>query len=68
MGAGIGSAAIRAVRAATPIVLIVAAIACLWAVAPSRREPVELRIVPPPVPTAPKAREVTYEPWELVRA
>ncbi len=29
-------------------------------------EPVETKSAPPPAPPPPKAKEVTYEPWELV--
>jgi hypothetical protein len=68
MGGGVSSGtyrAVRAIRIATPIILVTAALAFLWVETPERAEPTELKAAPPP---APKAREVHYEPWELVRA
>ena len=64
---------LSAVGAATPILLVAVALAALWVEAPARaNDPSELKgIAPPataPAPARPtKTREVTYEPWELVR-
>jgi hypothetical protein len=62
-------AALRAARIAVPILLVAAALAALWVEAPARAEPEDVNGVAPPAPSAPKppSREVTYEPWELVK-
>jgi hypothetical protein len=60
---------IAAVRVATPILLVAAALAALWVEAPAQASEPEFKSVAPP-PTAappPRAREVEYEPWELVK-
>ncbi len=56
-----------------PILLVAAALAALWVEAPaSANDPGERNGIAPPAgtqaPTRPmKSREVTYEPWELVK-
>lgn len=59
-----------AVRVAAPILLVAIAVAALWVEAPSAGDPGELKGVRPAPSASPPARpprEVTYEPWELVR-
>jgi len=63
-------AALRAARVAMPILLVAVALAALWVEAPARAEPEDVNGVAPPPQSAPKSppmRDVTYEPWELVR-